>query len=66
MAERQGSLHRRIAEGNPLLKVSPCSGIFTQEEQGLPKGFMRLQAVQWVCLTLRQPEELFPQLPRGS
>ena len=65
MAKRQGSLRRRVGEGNPLLEVGPGRDIFAQVEQGRPEGFMRLQAVHRVGLTLRQPEELFPQLPRG-
>ena len=64
MAERQGSLRRRVGEGDPLLEVRPGGGVFAQVEQGRPERIMGLQAVRRRSLMLRQLEELFPQLPR--
>ena len=64
MAEHQGALRRGVDEGDPLLQVLPGRGVITEVEQGLPEGIMRLQRGAWVGRTLRQPHELFPQLPR--
>ena len=64
MAEHQGPLRRRVDEGDPLLQVRPGGGIFAQEEQGAPERVMGLQAARRGGLALRQPVELFPELPR--
>ena len=40
-------------------------GVFTELEQGLPEGTMRLQEACRVSRTLGQPHELFSQITRG-
>jgi hypothetical protein len=64
MTELQGSLLRRVDEGDPLLEVRPGINILIQLEQGVPELVMGLQEGRWRGLTLRQLVELFPQLPR--
>ena len=64
IVEHQGSLHRRVDESASLFEVRPGGGIFTQIEQGVPEHFVGLEEVRWLGLALRQPIELFPQLPR--
>jgi hypothetical protein len=43
MTERQGSLLRRVDEGDPLLEVRPGINILIQLEQGVPELVMGLQ-----------------------
>src|SRR6266850_7739401 len=62
--ECQGLLHRRVRECDPLLQVRPGRGIFTEEEQGTPKGVMSLQTGRWCGRALCQSRELLSQLPR--
>src|SRR5215831_17807211 len=63
MVERQGPLGGQIGTGDALLEVLPSSGVLAQVEQGAPERGMGLEEVRWHGLTLRQPIELFPQLP---
>ena len=52
MAKHQGPLCHGVDEGNALLQVPPGRSVFTQLEQSLPEGAMRLQAVCRVGRTL--------------
>jgi len=67
MAEHQDLLRRRVAEGDALLEIGSGGGEFAQEEADNPERITGLQEQGWSRLALRQPVELFPQLPpRGQ
>src|SRR4029453_16280977 len=66
MAQHQGALGYGVDEGDALLQVLPGRGVFTELEQGLLEGTMRLQEAYRGSRTLGQPHELFSQITRGQ
>ncbi len=64
LAFRQGPLHRRVGEGDPLLEVRPSGGVFAQVAQDDPERIVGLQEVRRCGRALRQSQELFAQLSR--
>ena len=61
-APRPGVLPGR--EGDPLLEVPPGGGIVTQVEQECPSASWASRRSVGSVVSLGQPHELFPQLPR--